>query len=240
MRLALSLALASLVAAVIYDVPYVHQRWDTGDSFNGDSACGPTSTVMGLAHYGRITKKPIHNSKPTPHENDFGFYVPNKYTSPTGFVFSQTYPDPSGHAAAGAYGSCVKQGGAWAAMIQTFAEHHGNLSTVFHASSTPEILQNAIKAGHLVVQSTQLTSAGHLVLIVGVEGSSFKVNDPWGNHDAPGYGQHINGKNVTYSWATLKAKWSVELVPKAHGIASVYAPEDVSTGPDATNLNEEP
>ncbi|NOK62511.1 MAG: hypothetical protein GFH27_549293n245 [Chloroflexi bacterium AL-W] len=32
-------------------VPYIHQLWSTPEWFNGSWACGPTSSVMAVAHY---------------------------------------------------------------------------------------------------------------------------------------------------------------------------------------------
>jgi len=57
-----------------------------------------------------------------------------------------------------------------------------------------------------------LTSAGHLILVKGyMANGNLIANDPWGDANKPGYGSSMNGANVEYTWAKVKAKWMVEV-----------------------------
>jgi hypothetical protein len=194
-------------------VPYVNQRWDTPDSFGGNWACGPTSAVMAMAHFGKIKAHPIHCSSPTAHTSDYGWYVPSVYTSPTGFVFNRMQHDSNGHPAWGAYGTCTDGGGAWAWRIQDYAKHHG-LVADFYPTATFSLVEKAINANQLVILSTQLTSAGHLILVRGYDSGKIIVNDPWGNANVHGYTG--SGHGVTYTWAQAKTKWCVVVRQPTH------------------------
>lgn len=194
----------------ITNVPYVHQVLDTPDSFAGGWACGPTSAVMAAAHYGKIKAHPITVSRPYSHTNNFGWYVSSVYTSPTGFVFNRMQKDAHGNAAYGAYGTCTDGGGAWAWRIQDYLKNHG-LSTKFYDAASPTIIKSAIDAGHMVILSTQLTSAGHIIAVKGYRGTSVLANDPYGNANVGGYGTMLNGADVEYTWQFVRAKWCVEV-----------------------------
>jgi hypothetical protein len=119
-------------AVVNYDVPYVHQKWDTPewwDSFNptrwgGEWACGPTSAVMALAYFHQLAPHPITVDKPPywyDHHSDYGWYVPTDecdpdcdgYTHVSACEGTNTFDDPqpyNGDEAAGAFGACVNNG----------------------------------------------------------------------------------------------------------------------------------
>lgn len=197
---------------VNYPVPYVHQLWDTGDVFDGRYACGPTSAVMAAAYFGKLPKRPIWNSSPYGHNNDYGFYVSSTYTSPhTGFTFSQTMPDPSGRPAAGAYGACTDGNLAWAWRIQDYLTRNG-LKEAFYPSSDYHSVRTALANGRLVILSTEI-GGGHLIVVRGYDDATgrFIVNDPWGDLNSPGYGSHINGANVRYTMGQMQIKWRVEV-----------------------------
>jgi len=191
-------------------VPYINQRWDTPDSFGGSWACGPTSTAMALAHFGKITPHPIQCSSPKPHTSDYGWYVSSIYTSPTGFTFNRMQKDSNGHPAYGAYGTCTDGGGAWAWRIQDYVKHHG-MNADFYPSATYPLIKNAIDKGHLVVLSTQLTTAGHIILARGYDNGKIIVNDPWGDANIHGYTG--SGHGVTYTWAQAKTRWCIVVRP---------------------------
>jgi len=210
------------------NVPYVHQLWDTGDSFDGDWACGPTSSLMAMAYYGKLSPKSIKTSTPWVHSNDYGYYDSAIYTSPTGFVFNREQDDAEGAEAWGAYGTCTDQGEAWAYRIQDYVNEHGGYTGVFYDTTTTTLLKQSIDAGSLVIQSTELSSVGHIVLIVGyTSDGQFLVNDPWGYANGPNWGMYPNGAYVTYSWTKLAAKWCV-VVAKSLDKA-LLAPHSVST-----------
>jgi hypothetical protein len=134
-------------AVKILGAPYINQRYDTGDAFAGQWACGPTSTLMALAALKKITPHSINCTRPWHHSNPWGWYDSHQYTSPTGFVFSATQPDPTGKPFPGAYGSCIKEGGAWAYLIQDFVTHHGGLTAEFHDTTTFDLIKHSIDAG---------------------------------------------------------------------------------------------
>jgi uncharacterized protein YvpB len=222
-------ACASNGGSKVLNVPYVNQRWDTPDNFGGSWACGPTSAVMAMAYFGKIHLHPITCSSPTPHTSDFGWYVPNIYTSPTGFTFNRMQTDSAGHPAYGAWGTCTDGGGAWAWRIQDYARNHG-LAADFYDTATFQLVKTAIDSGNLVILSTQLSSAGHIILVRGYNADgSIVVNDPWGNANLPGW--PANGNGVTYKWAFPQPKWCI-VIRKASSQAELEslpfpAPKDV-------------
>jgi len=203
--------LNNCLVGVNYNVYYVHQLWDTGNTFNGGWACGPTSSVMAVSYWNKISKNPIQNDYPTPHMNDYGWYVSNQYTSAqTGYVFNRMQTDASGKYAWGAYGTCTEQGAAWAWRMQLYCEKHG-LTTKFYDTATFSTIQTALNQNHLIILSTQLSSVGHIILIRGFDGNNLIVNDPYGDANQPNWGKADNGANVKYTWPQVKAKWMVEV-----------------------------
>jgi len=215
-------------SVVIQGVPYINQRWDTGDSFDGSYACGPTSALMAMAYFKKVTSKAVYTSTPWGHNNNFGWYDYSIYTSPTGYVFNTMDYDASGKPAYGAYGLCTLQGAAWAYLIQDYIQDHGGMSAPFYDTATQDLVSSYIKKGQPVVLSTQLSSAGHIVLVVGMTpNGDWIVNDPWGNANQPNWGIYPNGAYVTYTWAKMKTKWMVAVVPSATPAAP--APRDVFT-----------
>jgi hypothetical protein len=202
-------------------VPYVNQRWDTGNSFDGSWACGPTSAVMAVSYFKKLGVHNMNTSDPWNHPNAYGWYDSSIYTSPTGYVFNAMQLDASGHPAYGAYGSCVIDGDAYAYLIQDYVENHGGLTATFYSSTTFSLVQSAINAGHLVIQSTMLSSEGHIVLITGYQSDgSVIVHDPWGDDDLPNWGIYPNGAYVTYTWSKLAAAWCIVIAPTALPVGS--------------------
>lgn len=96
-------------------------------------------------------------------------------------------------------GSDLSAGAAWASRIQDALTKH-QLKNKFYGTATFAEIKAAIDqgqtindpvdyhfwrllTGHLVILSTQLTSAGHLILVRGYTDSPQQVivNDPWGD-----------------------------------------------------------
>jgi len=203
--------LNNCLVGVNYNVYYIHQLWDTGNSFNGGWACGPTSSTMAVTFWNKLGKHPIKTDQPTPHMNDYGWYVSNQYKSnQTSYVFNRMQNDASGKNAWGAYGTCTEDGAAWAWRMQLFCEKHG-LTTKFYDTATFSAIQTALNAKHLIILSTQLSSVGHIILIRGFDGNNLMVNDPYGDANQPNWGKADNGGNVKYTWPQVKAKWMVEV-----------------------------
>lgn len=207
------------ITTVDHNVTYIHQVFDTDDSFCGYWACGPTSTVMALAYYKKIQPKPIKVTKLFNHVSDYGFYISHQWTSPTtGFVFNRGQADSCGKIAYGAYGHGTDDGLAWAWRLQEVLKYNG-LNNKFYDSSSVATIAEALQKGRLVILSTRLTSGGHLVLIKGYEIDAkgnvrFIANDPYGDRNDPAtYGKKHNGAGVKYTWELLQAKWMIEVIP---------------------------
>lgn len=194
------------VPNLVLSMPYVHQVYDTPDSFNGHWACGPTSTVMALAHFGKLPAWPITVSIPTKHTNNFGGYVSKKYTL-YGHTFDRMQPDASGKAAYGAYGHCTDGGAGWAWRMQDYAKKHGMRSD-FDGSATFSEVKAALEKGKVVVLSTVLTSAGHIVAVKGYTSDGKLItNDPYGNKNK-GY-MNYQGEGAVYTWSQVGSKWFI-------------------------------
>ena len=188
-------------------MPYIHQVYDTPNSFNGHWACGPTSTVMAIQHFGRLKPWPITVSVPSSHQSDYGAYVAKKYTA-FGTTFDRKQNDAGGKPAQGAYGWCTDGGAAWAWRMQDYAKKH-DLKSDFSGSVSYSAVKSAIAAGKVVVLSTQLTSAGHLITVKGTtSGTKLVVNDPYGNRNLPSY-PNTKGEDACYTWTQVKAKWLI-------------------------------
>jgi uncharacterized membrane protein YgcG len=187
-------------------MPYVHQVYDTPNEFNGHWACGPTSTLMAILHFGRLDPWPVTVDIPTPHESPFGAYIARTYTA-YGTTFDRMQTDASGSAAHGAYGWCTEEGAAWAWRMQDYAEKH-ELATEFDDAATFAELEAATAAGKVVALSTNLTSAGHIITVKGTTAAGeLIVNDPYGDRNA-GY-MNYEGEDVTYTFAEVIPKWFI-------------------------------
>lgn len=198
------------------NVPYVHQMLDVSDWFNGRCACGPTSTAMALAFYGKLSSS-----------QSYGYYVAEKFGS---FQAANNAVNcPLGY---GLNGKIVYRGrlqngsyveGAWAYRIQQAIEVYG-ISTTFDGSPTLAKVKAALDRGHLVVLSTGLTNAGHLILVRGyTTDNKLIVNDPYGNKAAGSYGSRRNGADIRYTWSYMNPKWFVEVkaTPPGGGTSTI-------------------
>lgn len=187
-------------------MPYVHQVYDTPNEFNGNWACGPTSTLMAVQHFGRLPAWPVTVDIPSPHTSNFGAYVSRTYTA-FGSTFDRVQNDASGRPATGAYGWCTEDGAAWAWRMQDYAKRH-NLSSDFDGSATFDEVRAAIDAGKVVPLSTQLTSAGHIVTVKGYTADGRLItNDPYGDKNQ-GY-MNYHGEDAIYTWAQVGSKWFI-------------------------------
>lgn len=191
------------------NVPMVHQRWDVGPDHDGSWSCSATTMAMILAFFNKLPKRPIQCPRPTPHTNDYGWYIISNYTSVTGITFNRGQLDPKRRMTYGGYGTCTDGGAGWAWRMQRYAEGHG-LKTKFFDRATFALIQSEINRGALVALSTDVTPAGHIFVVKGHRGSNdLLVNDPFGNWREPGYGTKMNGANLVYPYNQVKAKWMV-------------------------------
>lgn len=227
------------VGKVLSPAPYISQRYDVGNHFNGDSACGPTSALMSLAYYKVISPKPLQSNDPWNHSNSFGWYDFNNYTSSTGHSFDRVQPDPNGKPFMGAWGSCTDGGGAVGELMQSFINNHGTVKALFFGAIQFSDIKTAIDKGHVVVLDTLLSSVGHLVLARGYSTSgNIIVNDPWGNKNQANWGVAPNGEEVEYTPAELALgkRWALEVMPTADfkaeewGLEAIKAPSWANSG----------
>ncbi len=187
-------------------MPYIHQVYDTPDEFNGHWACGPTSTLMAIQHFGRLPKKTITIST-YGHTSDYGSYISRQYSA-FGHTFSRSQGDASGKPAKGAYGHCTEGGMAWAWRMQDYAKKH-NLKSDFYSSSSFSKIEDHLSKGKVVALSTLLTSGGHIITVKGTTADGkLVVNDPYGDRNKPSY-PNAQGEGAVYSWSQVKAKWHI-------------------------------
>jgi hypothetical protein len=218
-----------------YDVPFIHQLWDTHNNFGGYCACGAASTTMAVAFYDKISPHPMTVNSPTPHNTDYGWYVTEKFTG-----FDSMYTDScprNGKNAYGIYGVTVRDHGYSGiyggreyieAALDKLDLNHKRIG--FPPSFND--VKAALRRGHLVILSTDLTGAGHIILLKGyTSDGKVIVNDPYGNAFGGTYGKRtIDGANKYYRWNSIKPKWSIEVVSK---------PPDGSNPPTITHWKGE-
>jgi len=186
--------------AAHFDVPYIHQRWDTPDWFNGSWSCGPTSCLMGAQYYNRLTPDSIWCSSPYGHWSSWGNYIPTEYTF-LGYTYDIEGLSPSSVWVPGAHGFiCRSYGGAGWNEMTWWLDQHGVESSWL--GTTWSACTDELDNGWPVIAST--TSAytgGHILLFNGYyDNHSVICNDAYGNQNASGWGTMINGKDVVYDW----------------------------------------
>jgi len=187
------------VESYSFDIPYLHQAYDTPDWFNGSSACGGTSAVMCLAYYGVINKWPVTVSYPSRHVSDYGRYVCEIYTN-NGYTYNIGGEDPSGNIGYGAFGFIIQNH--WQdtkGYMSQYARQHGLGSSVDWSPSRAK-LRNEADAQMPFVLLNDLTSAGHYISVIGYEddATSVIVNDPWGDKNVA-Y-PSADGRRAKYDW----------------------------------------
>jgi hypothetical protein len=218
------------------DVPYVHQLWDTPVGFNGHWACGPACAAMVLAHYGLLERRPLHLTRPTPHVNDYGWYVPSEFAY-AGVTFAKTAATPDG-TAAGIYGTVVDRIGAgWGAhfhspdgrglgpLFAAFLPAVGNTvrcvtgpkrgGTIFMERAAAEgVMKEAIDDGHPLIVSGRFGFRGrtydHLIVVRGYHRDSATGSLHWVVNDPYGFetgGSEHDGERVGYTFDEINPKW---------------------------------
>jgi hypothetical protein len=217
-------------ARVQLAVPYIQQVNDTPNNIDGDWACGPTSVAMSLAYFGKLQPwgqteandnvtalgLPSPSTTPatptptaTPQGIDYAPYVTNVYTN-GGHIYSAAAADPHGTLVAGLYGTICPTGEASWPMMAEVLQWHGLSSQ--YVSDTWDGIVAALKRGHPVLLGNMLTSAGHIILVIGYTADgNLIVNDPYGNKFAPGYGSN-NGNGVIYPWKRITARHALEVI----------------------------
>ena len=186
--------------AAHFDVPYMHQRWDTPDWFNGSWSCGPTSCMMAAQYYQRLTPDSIWCSYPEGHWSQWGNYIPVEYTF-LGHTYDVLGLSPGSVWVPGAHGFiCRNAGGAYWSYMILWMEQHGldsdSLGTTWSACTTE------LNGDWPVVASTTSPyTGGHILLFNGYyDNHSVICNDAYGDQNEPGWGSYYNGKDVVYDW----------------------------------------
>lgn len=213
---------------VNYSVPMIHQLWDTADSFNGSWACGPTSAVMALAYYNKLTPQAMNVSYPSAHTSSYGFYVSNVYSA-YGYSFSRAQRDPSGRLAYGAYGHITNGGQAWAYLIKDYLSKHGIPNEFSDRTGTTyqqdfDYIKAQLNQGYLPIvgRSFRLNGVGygHLVIVRGyTSDNKLIINDPYGNQLGGRFGRAMDGDNVRYSVFNTSEMGSINWIVVAKGVA---------------------
>jgi hypothetical protein len=206
-------------------VPYIHQVNDTSAYGNGHWACGPTSVVMTLAYYGKLlpwgqymaeVKADETGDQPPPRSasrslngKDYAPYVANAFVQ-NGRSFTASALDAGGRPMSGLYGTICPTGFASWQMMQSTLSSFGLSST--YLPVTFDGVVGALKRGHPVILGNELTSAGHILVVIGyTEDGSLLVHDPYGNRFEPGYGGNYGG-GVLYQWKRATARRALEVV----------------------------
>ena len=183
-----------------FDVPAIYQRWDTPDWFNGSWSCGPTSCMMAVQYYNRLTPDSIWCSYPSGHWSRVGNYIPCEYTF-LGCTYDILGINPDDDWVPGAHGFICREWGCaiWAYMT-LWMEQHGlessQLGTTWSACTAE--LDNLWP---VVASTTSPYTNGHILLFNGYyDDHSVVCNDAYGNQNVSGWGTMMNGKDVVYDW----------------------------------------
>jgi flagellar hook assembly protein FlgD len=185
--------------SVYFDAPYVHQVYDVPDWFDGHSACGATSAIMGLAYYKILPPWPCTASYPTLHTSDYGRYICEIYEF-NGFRYAIAGYDASDRLGYGGYGFIIQHD--WAdtkGYMAQYVRQHGLGSSVDWAPSLAKAMVD-VDHQYPFVLLNSLTTSGHYILVVGyvAEKHQLIVNDPYGNKNL-GY-KNYKGKLAVYDW----------------------------------------
>lgn len=213
-------------AAVKLAVPYVHQVNDTSGYGDGNWACGPTSIVMSLAYYGKLDPWPAYVAQqpvsgtiaiqqiPQPNSKgisgaDYAPYVTNNFTL-NGRAYGSLARDSRGNMLAGLYGTICPTGLAdWPTMVSVL--NSNDLGSQY-VGATWDGIVGALKRGHPVLLGNELTSAGHILVVIGyTPDGNLIVNDPYGNRFAPGYGS-TDGRGLYYPWKRSTPRRALEVI----------------------------
>ena len=210
--------------------PYVHQVYDTPDSFTGGySCCNATASLMAILYYNRLPPHPITSSaRSSSHTSNYGFYVPSIY-SYNGIVFNIPSSSVWGSSLAGWYGGfgyflqdTTDDSLLHSTRLSQWIAYHGLTSGTDDSASYAKA-KTEIDANHPVVVLNSLTSAGHYITCIGYVQNQYTLifNDPYGNknvsypsangagayYDWPGYN---NGyQNLNTAWRYIYARGTV-------------------------------
>jgi len=184
--------------AVVVEMPYMHQLWDTPDDFHGGWSCGPTSCVQSIQKYAKLPDHDITCSWPHAHTSPWGWYIPNEYTH-NGYTYD-ILGLAAGHAwVPGAHGFICRELGAayWDYMVDFCNQHD---VTSWWAGTSFSTLEAEVDAGYPMYASTSVLGYGHIIVIKGYDTDhSVVVNDPYGDASTGSWGNY-DGEGAVYDW----------------------------------------
>jgi len=242
-------------ATTVYlsNVPYIHQNNDTPDWWNGNWSCNATAAIMAMQYYNTLPAHPMTASWPTPHNSDYGWYIPTQYSF-NGHTYNKISYDPNGTVGRGGYGYITQNG--WEDTKTHMAEYisyHGPSSAV-DWSPTIAKARTEINNNHPFVLLTSITSSGHYPLVIGYVKSQHTLifNDPYGNkntgsypspdgrmvrYDWPGYNNGYSNLNIVhcYIWARDSAPPSPTTITVDNSSSNFTASSNWSTGTSAAD-----
>ena len=188
-------------------VPYVHQVYDTANSFTaGYSCCNATAGLMAIQYYQRLPSHPITcSARSSSHTSNYGFYISSIY-SYNGVVFNVPSSATWGTDCTGWYGGFgyflqdnVSDSLAHSTRLSQWIAGHGLTAgtddSVSYAKAKAEV-----DANHPVVLLNSLTTAGHYITCIGYVAGQYTLifNDPYGNKNVS-Y-PSANGAGAYYDW----------------------------------------
>jgi len=187
-------------SAVYFDIPYVNQRYDTPDWFNGNSACGATAAIQCISYFGLVQQWPVWVSTPFFHVSDYGNYICEIYTY-NGVTFNYGGRDPNGTIGYGGFGYIIRNN--WyntKGYMRDYAIIHGLSSAVDWSPTRSKVIAEVQNEDPFVLLNS-LTSSGHYISVIGYDGTNATtviVNDPYGNKNN-GYA-NFYGRRSYYDW----------------------------------------
>ena len=184
--------------AVVVEMPYMHQLWDTPDDFHGGWSCGPASCVQAIQKYAKLPDHDITCSWPHAHTSPWGWYIPNEYTH-NGYTYDILGWSADDSWVPGAHGFICRDIGAayWAYMMDFCNQHE---VTSWSAGTSFSALTAEVDAGYPMYASTLVGVYGHILVIKGYDTDySLVINDPYGDAGSGSWGNY-DGEGAVYDW----------------------------------------
>jgi hypothetical protein len=198
------------------NVPYLSQVWDSPDDWDGTGSCGPASLTMLLAYFKKIGPKPANITDSYPHTSPLGGHIPALYAAVC---------EPG-------------LGAVHSKMLNYLRPLFPGVAMYYNEKATWKRVKAELDAGRPVLLGTQVTPAGHLMVVRGYASDGrLIVNDPAGNRELAARwerpdgewsktgGRYWNGegRGALYDWDALEVRWAMTFGPVS---ADADRPED--------------